>query len=72
MRSADASTSRLRASLVAAGTLAACGVVLAVLAAQDGRTLPLAIACLQVAAAVWILVDNSRELRHRRRGGRAR
>ncbi|WP_431837270.1 hypothetical protein [Cellulomonas sp. Y8] len=65
MRSADASTSRLRTSLVAAAILAACGVVLAVFAVQDGRTLSLAIACLQVAAAVWILVDNTRELRRR-------
>lgn len=65
MRSADASTSRLRTSLVAAAILAACGVVLAVFAVQDGRTLSLVIACLQVAAAVWILVDNTRELRRR-------
>jgi len=66
MRSADASTSRLRTSLAAAATLAACGVVLAVLAAQDGRTLALVIACLQVVAAGWILVDHTRELRRRR------
>ena len=69
MRSADASTSRLRTSLVAAAILAVCGVVLAVFAAQDGRTLPLVIACLQVATAVWILVENTRELRRRGAAG---
>lgn len=65
MRSADASTSRLRTSVAAAVVLAVCGVVLAVFAVQDGRNLSLAIACLQVAAAVWILVDNTPELRRR-------
>lgn len=69
MRSADATTSRLHVSVASAVVLALCGAVLAVFAAQDGRTLPLVIACLQVAAAAWILVDNVRELRRRGRAG---
>ncbi len=65
MRSADASTSRLRTSVVAAVIVGVCGVVLAVFAAQDGRTVSLLVACVQVAAAVWIIADNARELRRR-------
>jgi uncharacterized membrane protein len=50
---------------VGAVVVGLCGVVLAVFAAQDGRTVSLVVACVQVLAAVWILVDNTRELRRR-------
>ncbi|HYQ77290.1 hypothetical protein [Cellulomonas sp.] len=65
MRSSDAPTGRLRTSAVSGAVVALCGVVLAAFAAQAGRTLSLVVACVQVAAGVWILVDNGRELRRR-------
>lgn len=68
MRSADAPTGRLRTSAVAMAVSAACGVVLAVFAAQDDRALPLVIACVQVVACLWVVGDNLRELRRRRAG----
>lgn len=64
--STEVSTRRLRLNLVAAPVFAVCGVVLGVIAADEGRTLGVVVAALQVAVGLYLLVWSLRRLRHRR------
>ncbi|GIG37508.1 hypothetical protein [Cellulomonas pakistanensis] len=67
MRDTDISTRRLRINLVAAPVLAIGGGYLGVVAAQEGRTVGVAVAALQVTLGVYLLVWSLRQLRRRRR-----
>ena len=66
MRDTGISTRRLRINLLAAPVLAACGVYLGVDAAQDGRTLGVAVGALQVGLGGYLLVWSLLQLRRRR------